>query len=190
MPVGSGDALSVLRVWFLKCLSVAAYRRRCFVTSRFVSGGHQQWPIGFGAGREGCGPSQPRFADIHTASRRRRSGRPPGNRPAMAHRFRCRPGDAVPRSRGSPISTPPHGADGADALQGIGQQMPHRFRSRPEGSAVSRSRYSGNRLPLVNGTHLAARAAVWRTSTGLKAQGFVHLDVTFSFQSCPTDWDR
>ena len=97
---------------------------------------------------------------------------------------------AVPHSRGSPISTPPHGADGADALQGIGQQMPHRFRSRPEGSAVSRSRYSGNRLPLVNGTHLAARAAVWRTSTGLKAQGFVHLDVTFSFQSCPTDWDR
>ena len=31
---------------------------------------------------------------------------------------------AVPRSRGSPISTPFHGADGADALQGIGQQWP------------------------------------------------------------------
>ena len=56
-------------------------------------------------------------------------------------------------------------------------------------AAVRRRRYSGNRLPLVNGTHLAARAAVWRTPTGLKAQGFVHLDVTFSFQSCPTDWD-
>jgi hypothetical protein len=33
-----------------------------------------------------------------------------------------RPGDAVPRSRGSPISTPFHGADGAGALQGIGWQ--------------------------------------------------------------------
>jgi len=31
---------------------------------------------------------------------------------------------AVPRSRGSPTSTPFHGADGADALQGIGQQWP------------------------------------------------------------------
>src|SRR5260370_16347222 len=38
-----------------------------------------------GGGLEGCGPSQRRFADINTVSRRRRSGRPPGNRPAMAH---------------------------------------------------------------------------------------------------------
>src|SRR5260370_32651273 len=38
-----------------------------------------------GGGLEGCGPSQPRFADINTVSRRRRSGRPPGDRLAMAH---------------------------------------------------------------------------------------------------------
>jgi hypothetical protein len=31
---------------------------------------------------------------------------------------------SVPRSRGAPKSTPSHGADGADALQGIGQQCP------------------------------------------------------------------
>src|SRR5258708_3625997 len=34
---------------------------------------------------------------------------------------------AVPRSRGSPISIPFHGADGADALQGVGPQWPIRF---------------------------------------------------------------
>ena len=34
---------------------------------------------------------------------------------------------AVPRSPGSPISTPPHAADGAGALQGIGRQWPIRF---------------------------------------------------------------
>ena len=33
-------------------------------------------------------------------------------------------GFAVPRSRGAPISRPFHGANGADALQGIGPQWP------------------------------------------------------------------
>jgi hypothetical protein len=47
----------------------------------------QQWPMRFGGGLEGCGPSQPRFADINTISLRRRSGRHPGDRPAMKDLF-------------------------------------------------------------------------------------------------------
>ena len=46
-----------------------------------VRGNDDRWPL------EGCGPSQPRCAAIHAISRRRRSGRPPGSRPAMAHPF-------------------------------------------------------------------------------------------------------
>jgi hypothetical protein len=58
----------------------------------------------FGGGLDGCGPSQPPVADINTASRRRRSGRPPADRPAMAFQpwQRCSVEawrDAVPRSR-------------------------------------------------------------------------------------------
>jgi len=49
----------------------------------------RQWPMRFAGDLEGWGPSPPWFADIHSASWRRRSGRPPGNRPAMAHAFRC-----------------------------------------------------------------------------------------------------
>src|SRR6266404_756670 len=60
----------------------------------------------FGAGLEGCGPSQPWFADIHTILRRRRSGRPPGNRPAMAHAFRWRPGGL--RSLAAVVRRNPH----------------------------------------------------------------------------------
>ena len=51
---------------------------------------------------------------------------------------------SVPSDDGAPISTPPHGADGADALQGIGQQWPwvrgNDDRRRPGGLAVPRSR--------------------------------------------------
>ncbi len=43
-------------------------------------GKDDRWRLG------GLGPSQPRCADINTISRRRRSGRPPGNRPAMSIR--------------------------------------------------------------------------------------------------------
>src|SRR5260370_35916735 len=48
----------------------------------------QQWPIGFGADLEGCGPSQPRFADINTTSRpeERRGGQ--ASRPAWPPRHR------------------------------------------------------------------------------------------------------
>src|SRR6266481_4524245 len=66
----------------------------------------RQWPMRFGAELEGCGPTPPRFADIHTASRRRRSGRPPGNRPAMAHPFRCRAGGL--RSHAAAVRRYPH----------------------------------------------------------------------------------
>src|SRR5262249_52732543 len=38
---------------------------------------------------EGCAPSQPCPAVNHTVSRRRRSGRPPEDRPAMAFGFRA-----------------------------------------------------------------------------------------------------
>src|SRR6266404_2384805 len=62
------QTLLVRRVW---CL----YHRSPFVTTMI------------GEGLEGCGPSQPRCAEINTISRRRRSGRPPGDRPAMAHPF-------------------------------------------------------------------------------------------------------
>src|SRR6266481_4451292 len=69
----------------------------------------------------------------NTILRRRRSGRPPGNRPAMAHPF-------IATMLGSDLEglrsllaavagrkpTPFHGVDGADALQGIGQQWPIR----------------------------------------------------------------
>jgi hypothetical protein len=127
---------------------------------------------------EGCGPRQPRCAGVNSVSRRRRSGRPPGDRPAMAHPLRWRPGGlrslaaavrryqqrftaptdrtysresasngpsvsvqawraAVPGSRGAPVSIPFHGADGADALQGIGQQWPIRCGGGLEGSGPS-----------------------------------------------------
>ncbi len=127
----------------LKCLSVAAYRRRCFVTSRFVSGSHQQWPIGFGGGLEGCGPSQPWFADINqrfTAPTERASSRESAsNGPSVSvQAWRA----AVPGSCGSPISTPPHGADGAGALQGIGQQWPIRFGPGLEGCGPSQPRFA------------------------------------------------
>ena len=64
--------------------------------------------------------------DINTLSRRRRSGRPPGPRPAMVpmagsrHRFLEGRGPSPP-----PVATTStlfHGADGADALQRLGQQ--------------------------------------------------------------------
>ena len=65
------------------------------------------WPVRFGGGVEGCGPSQPPVADINTASRRRRSERPPGNRPAMARPIRWRPGGLRSLAAGgSPTSTP------------------------------------------------------------------------------------
>src|SRR4029077_18830304 len=58
-----------------------------------LQGFGQQWPMRSAAmmiagGLEGCGPSQPPIADVNTISRRRRSGRPPGLWPAMAHAFR------------------------------------------------------------------------------------------------------
>src|SRR6266446_327036 len=57
-----------------------------------LQGFGQQWPMRSAAmmiagGLEGGGPSQPPIADVNTISRRRRSGRPPGDRPAMAHPF-------------------------------------------------------------------------------------------------------
>src|SRR6266481_1319449 len=70
-----------------------------------LQGFGQQWPMRSAAmmiagGLEGCGPSQPPIADVNTISRRRRSGRPPGLWPAMAHAFRgnddrLRLGDAM-----------------------------------------------------------------------------------------------
>src|SRR4029077_5964142 len=64
---------------------------------------------------------------IGIISRRRRSGRPPGNRPAMlfvcGNADRWRPGGlrSLAAVAGRKLASF-HGADGADALQGIGQQ--------------------------------------------------------------------
>jgi hypothetical protein len=68
---------------------------------------------------EGCGPSQPRCADTNTTSRRRRSGRPPGLWSTLVHSDMEGCGPSQPRFADI---TPLHGADGADALQAIGQQ--------------------------------------------------------------------
>ena len=83
---------------------------------------------------EGCAPSQP-FPAVNqhhfTAPTERTPSRESAtNGPSVSvQAWRA----AVPRSRGSPVSTPFHGADGAGALQGLGQQMAHRFRCRPGG---------------------------------------------------------
>src|SRR4029077_8023375 len=71
-----------------------------------LQGTGRQWPMRLGGDLEGCGPSQPWFAVIHTASRRRRSARPPGNRPAMAHAFGWRPGGL--RSLAAVVRRDPH----------------------------------------------------------------------------------
>src|SRR6266478_203848 len=73
--------------------------------------------------------------------------------PLLVRTFR-RTRAAVPRSRGSPISTPLHGADGADALQGSASNGPSvsletwraavpRSRCRPQINTLSRRRRSG-----------------------------------------------
>jgi hypothetical protein len=75
-----------------------------------------------GGGLEGCGPSQPRCAEIHTVSRRRRSGRPPGSasnvHPAVATMI----GGGLEGLRSLAAAGSRHqhrfpGADGADALK-------------------------------------------------------------------------
>jgi len=94
----------------------------------------QQWPIGFGPGLEGYGPSQPCFTDINAAFTAPTERAPPGNRPAMAHRFRSRPGgSAVSRSRASPISPPLSRRRRSGRPPGHRPAMAHRFRSRPGG---------------------------------------------------------
>jgi hypothetical protein len=73
---------------------------------------------------------------------------------------------AVPRSRGSPISTPPHGADGAGALQRIGQQWPIGFGAGLEGCGPSQPVFR-NRLPFrgdaFNGILADERTSASRT---------------------------
>jgi len=86
----------------------------------------------FGAGLEGGGPSPPRFAVSHTASRRRRSGRPPGNRPAMAHPFRCRPG-------------------GRRSLAAAVRRYPHRFTAPTERAPSRESAGNGPSVSSANG---------------------------------------
>src|SRR5260370_21125023 len=105
-------------------------------------------------------------------SRRPRSGRPPGDQPAMAHPFVATMiGGGLEGLRSLAAvagrkPTPFHGADGADALQGISQRWPirswqrcsaeawraavPRSRGRPEINTISRGRRRGPpRRPLA-----------------------------------------
>jgi len=83
-----------------------------------------------GGGLEGCGPSQPLPAvnqhRFTAPTERTPSRETAGNGPSVGgHDDRRRPGGL--RSLAAVAgrkSTPFHGADGADALQGIGQQWP------------------------------------------------------------------